>query len=63
MKTRMMASLVSLMMCLVAFSGCLQLDDEKGVISEELQSDLDRLSSASIPVDVVYEQGVEALGL
>ena len=35
----------------------------KGVISEELQSDLDRLSSASIPVDVVYEQGVEALGL
>ena len=35
----------------------------KGVISEELQADLDRLSSASIPVDVVYEQGVEALGL
>jgi len=35
----------------------------KGVISEELKSDLDRLSSASIPVDVVYEQGVEALGL
>ena len=35
----------------------------KGVISEELQSDLDCLSSASIPVDVVYEQGVEALGL
>jgi len=35
----------------------------KGVISVELQADLDRLSSASIPVDVVYEQGIEALGL
>ena len=36
---------------------------EKGVITDELQSDLDRLSSANIPVDVVFEQGVEALGL
>ena len=38
MKTRMRASLVSLMMCLVTFSGCLQLDDEKGIISEEIVS-------------------------
>ena len=36
---------------------------EKGIISDELQSDLDRLSSANIPVDVVFEQGIEALGL
>ena len=38
MKTRTRASLVSLMMCLVAFSGCLQLDDEKDVVSEEIVS-------------------------
>ncbi len=40
-----------------------QLVAEKGLINKELQADLDRLSSASIPVDVIFEQGVEALGL
>ncbi|WP_299253157.1 Zn-dependent hydrolase [uncultured Lacinutrix sp.] len=34
-----------------------------GSIPEQLQKDLNRLSAASIPVDVVFEQGVEALGL
>ena len=34
-----------------------------GSIPEQLQKDLDRLSKASIPVDVVFEQGVDALGL
>jgi len=28
-----------------------------------LQSDLDRLTAANIPVDVVFEQGVNVLGL
>ena len=36
---------------------------EKGTISAELQADLDRLSEANIPVDVIYEQGTEVLGL
>lgn len=36
---------------------------EKGAIGAQLQSDLDRLNSAGIPVDVVFEQGGEALGL
>jgi hypothetical protein len=45
------------------YDGVGELVAAKGVISDELQADLDRLSSASIPVDVVYEQGVEALGL
>lgn len=36
---------------------------EKGAIGIQLQSDLDRLNSAGIPVDVVFEQGGEALGL
>jgi hypothetical protein len=34
-----------------------------GRIDAELQGDLDRLSHAGIPVDVVFEQGVEVLGL
>ncbi|RLJ61880.1 peptidase M49-like protein [Lacinutrix venerupis] len=34
-----------------------------GSIAKELQSDLNRLSDANIPVDVVFEQGVETLGL
>lgn len=35
----------------------------KGNISSELQADLDRLKKADIPVDVVFEQGMEVLGL
>jgi hypothetical protein len=34
-----------------------------GTIPPDLQADLDRLEAAEIPVDVVFEQGVEALGL
>lgn len=34
-----------------------------GDVDAELQADLDRLSAASIPVDIVYEQGKEVLGL
>ncbi len=36
---------------------------EKGVISPMLQSDLDRLSEKNIPVDIVFEQGVDVLDL
>lgn len=34
-----------------------------GVIDEQLQSELDRLTEKNIPVDVVFQQGVEVLGL
>jgi len=34
-----------------------------GVIGEQLQSDLDRLDAAGIPVDIVFEQGKQVLGL
>jgi hypothetical protein len=34
---------------------------EKGVIREELQKDLDKISSAGIPRDIVFEQGVGVL--
>lgn len=33
------------------------------VVKPELQTDLDRLQAAGIPVDVVFEQGVDVLGL
>lgn len=36
---------------------------EMGVIKSQLQSDLDRLSEAGIPIDIVFEQGPEMLGL
>ncbi|MEN7550633.1 Zn-dependent hydrolase [Rapidithrix thailandica] len=45
------------------YEGVNQLMVEKGTIEEELASDLARLSKAHIPVDIVFEQGVEVLGL
>ncbi len=36
---------------------------DMGVIGDELQADLDRLAAAGIPVDIVFEQGAEVLGL
>lgn len=40
-----------------------RLVEESGFIREELQSDLDRLQELSIPVDIVFNQGPELLGL
>jgi len=37
--------------------------DELGVIGEQLQSDLDRIDEAGIPVDVKFRQGKEVLGV
>ena len=34
---------------------------EMGSIGEQLQTDLDRLTHAGIPVDVVFEQGMSVL--
>jgi len=45
------------------YNGVAKLVEEKGVISAELQSDLDKLMEANIPVDVIFEQGIEVLGL
>jgi hypothetical protein len=45
------------------YIGVSQLVKEKGVIHSELQSDLNRLKDANIPVDVIFEQGIEVLGL
>jgi hypothetical protein len=45
------------------YDGVAKLVAEKGIISSQLQSDLERLGDANIPVDVVFEQGVNVLGL
>jgi hypothetical protein len=45
------------------YDGVAQLVAEKGKINPELQSDLDRLTKANIPVDVIFEQGKSILGL
>ncbi len=36
---------------------------EKAIITPELQGDLDRLTKKGIPVDIVFEQGVDVLGV
>ncbi|MBT8131223.1 MAG: Zn-dependent hydrolase [Gammaproteobacteria bacterium] len=40
-----------------------QLMDTIGIVPEALQSDLERLNQAGIPVDIVFEQGKSVLGL
>ena len=35
----------------------------KGIIMPGLQADLDRLAALQIPVDIVFRQGAEVLGL
>ena len=45
------------------YEGARELTETKGVITPILQADLDRLTEASIPVDITFTQGVKALGL
>jgi len=45
------------------YDGVHILVQNNAVIPEQLQSDLDRLTDLGIPVDIVFDQGLEALGL
>ena len=45
------------------YEGVVQLTKEKGIISPELQKDLDKLKLAKIPDDIIFEQGIKVLGL
>lgn len=45
------------------YDGALNLTESMGVIGAQLQADLDRLTEASIPVDITFRQGVAELGL
>ena len=45
------------------YDGAVSLTNGKGIIGEQLQQDLDRLTYADIPVDIVFSQGPAELGL
>lgn len=45
------------------YQGVSDLFDNMGMIKPQLAGDLDRLAKANIPVDIVFEQGKEVLGL
>ncbi|PRY16512.1 peptidase M49-like protein [Pontibacter ummariensis] len=45
------------------YAGVGELLEKQGQVSPQLQADLDRLAQANIPVDIVFEQGVDVLGL
>ena len=45
------------------YEGTEKLLNETGQIGESLQASLDRLSDKNIPVDIVFKQGTEVLGL
>lgn len=45
------------------YEGAKQLLASKGVITDELQSELDKLTEAKIPVDIVFNQGKKYLDL
>jgi len=45
------------------YSGSKTYLESNGKIRESLQSDLNRLKNATIPVDIVYDQGLDVLGL
>jgi hypothetical protein len=61
-----MSSLSNLLLTLQGngdYDGASSLTNEKGVISAEVQRDLDRLTKADIPVDILFSQGLSELGL
>ncbi len=61
-----MASLSELLLVLQGdgdYEGARALTEEKGVIGSQLQADLDRLTAADIPVDIIFRQGLSELAL
>jgi len=61
-----MSSLSNLLLTLQGngdYAGASRLTNDKGVVGAQLQADLDRLTLADIPVDIVFNQGLEELGL
>jgi hypothetical protein len=61
-----MTSLSNLLLTLQGngdYEGAVSLTNGKGIIGEQLQQDLDRLTYADIPVDIVFSQGPAELGL
>jgi hypothetical protein len=40
-----------------------KLQTEKGIVKADLQKDLDKLKEKGVPVDIIFEQGIDVLGL
>lgn len=45
------------------YQGVAQFVDKNGVVSAQLQADLDRCAALGIPVDLIFDQGAAVLGL
>ena len=45
------------------YEGVKELTISRGVIKQQLQADLDRLTAANIPVDIAFQQGIAELGI
>ena len=45
------------------YEGVQKLLSEKGIIGEQLKADLERVNDAGIPVDIIFNQGIDVLGL
>jgi hypothetical protein len=45
------------------YRGARKLVDEKGTVTPGLRADLDRVEAAGIPVDIIFRQGIQFLGL
>ena len=45
------------------YEGVVAFMEEMAIIGPTLKKDLERLSSAGIPVDIIFDQGVSVLGL
>ncbi|MGB5347421.1 MAG: hypothetical protein WBN23_14740 [Woeseia sp.] len=45
------------------YDGVLALTNKSGLVRPALQADLDRLTDANIPVDIIFEQGASVLGI
>ncbi|RLD85346.1 MAG: Zn-dependent hydrolase [Bacteroidetes bacterium] len=64
--TEAMISLSELILSLQGdgdYDGTVKLMTEKAVIDAELQNDLDRISKSGIPRDIIFNQGLQELGL
>jgi hypothetical protein len=60
---RMATAITNLSRLLLTLQGDGDYEGAKELTTEQLQADLDRLTNASIPVDIVFQQGVAELGL
>jgi hypothetical protein len=61
-----MSSLSNLLLTLQGdgdYDAVLALTDKSGLVRPALQADLDRLTDANIPVDIIFEQGASVLGI